>query len=94
MAAIEATLDVSAERLRATVGQVAESATLLGAEDAAVLRQEDLAVCSNHIRHFPRRPLGADGIAHARPSGPEGEDGGTQAGGRSVTPSRSSRLGS
>src|SRR5438093_4087615 len=67
VATVEAVLDVAAERGGAAHGQLAQRLVLRDGQPAAVLRQECLAMLTNHLRHFQGRPLG--GGAHGWPSG-------------------------
>src|SRR5207253_5622452 len=68
MAAVGATLDVAAQRRRAADRQIAQRSALRARQRAAILRQERIAVFTNHVRHFQRRPRWADAGGHAWPS--------------------------
>jgi hypothetical protein len=66
VAAIETTLDVAAERGGAAHRQVGQGAPLGRRQMAAVLGEKHVAVVSNHIRHFPRRPPESLGTLRGR----------------------------
>src|SRR5262245_61866373 len=68
MAAVEAALDMPTQRRCATHRQIPQGFALRVRQRVSVLRQERLPVVANHLRHFQRRPLGADAPHHGRPS--------------------------
>src|SRR5262245_28158943 len=70
VAAVQAVLDVAAQRRGPADGQVAQRLALHGGQPVAVTLQECLAVVSNDVRHFPGRPRQCGG--HGRPSGGAG----------------------
>jgi hypothetical protein len=66
--AVEAMLDVAAERRGPAVGQIAQGAPLHAGQVATVVRQLGSAIFSDHISHFQRWPHRGWG-GHGCPSG-------------------------